>query len=288
MRQILVVILFITSAAVFAQKLKTVEGVYTYHAPENVTLEQAKRIALDRARIQALADAFGTLVSQYNATHLENRNGHSEVDFSSIGGSEVKGEWIETLGEPVYDIRYEGNMLVVSCSVRGKAREIVSASIDFQAKVLCNGIEDRFESDRFRNGDDLYLSFLSPVDGFLAVYMVDAEGQAFCLLPYRNQTTGIYPIKANHRYLFFHVQSAPHEERPFVDEYTMTCERSSEHNQLYIIFSPNQFVKAVDGNLQDGLPRQLSFKDFNKWLVKCRKQDKEMNLKKIPITIQKT
>jgi len=272
---------------VFGQKLKTVEGEYTYHAPENVTLEQARRTALDRAKIQALADAFGTIVSQYNATQVKNRNGQSSIDFTSIGGSEVKGEWIETIGDPIYNTMYEDGMLVVSVKVKGQVREILSASIDYQARILRNGIEDKFESDLFKNGDDLYLSFTSPVSGFLAVYLVDADNQAFCLLPYRNQTTGIYPIEANRHYLFFHEKSAPSEERPLVDEYVMTSERSSEHNQIYVIFSPNQFVKAVDGNLNDGLPRQLSSEDFNKWLANCRKKDTSMTLQMIPITIEK-
>lgn len=284
----ILLLLFVFPFAVQAQKIKTVEGEYTYYAPENVTPEDAKRIALDRAKIQALADAFGTIVSQYNTTQVENRNGHSNIDFTSIGGSEVKGEWIETIGEPVYKpIEFENGMMVVSVKVKGHAREIVSASIDFQARILRNGVEDKFQSDLFKDGDDLYLSFTSPVKGFLAVYLVDADHQAFCLLPYRNQTTGIYPIEANRHYLFFNEKAAPQQERSFVDEYIMTCERSSEHNQIYVIFSPNQFVKAVDGNLQDGLPRQLSFDDFNKWLVNCRKKDTSMTLRMIPITIEK-
>jgi hypothetical protein len=47
------------SLSAFAQKVKTVEGEYTYYAPENVTVEQAKITADDRAKIQALADEFG-------------------------------------------------------------------------------------------------------------------------------------------------------------------------------------------------------------------------------------
>lgn len=287
MKHFLVITLTLFSLTVLAQKTKTVEGEYTYHAPENVTLEQARRTALERAKIQALADEFGTIVSQTELSRVENVNGKSDVNFLSFGGTEVKGEWIETIGEPIYNIRYEGNMLVISCSVKGKAREIVSAQIDFTAKVLRNGTEEKFESAEFRNGDDLYLLFQSPVKGYLAVYLVDADAQAFCLLPYRNQTEGIYPIKANQRYVFFNERLAPSSERPQVDEYVMTTERSSEYNQICVIFSPNQFVKAVDGNLTDGLPRQLSSDDFNKWLAKCRKYDKDMNLKMIPITITK-
>ncbi len=270
-----------------AQKLRTVEAEYTYYAPENVTLEQAKQTALERARIQALADIFGTIVSQYNTTRVENSNEMSSVDFNLIGTSEVKGEWIETIGEPQYNIRYKNDMLVITCNVKGKAQEIVSAPIDLHVNVLRNGIEDKFENDQFHNGDDLYLSFQSPKNGFLAIYLVDADQQAFCLLPYKGQTSGIYPIEANRHYLFFNTKTATQEERLIVDEYAMTCERSTEYNHIYIIFSPNSFAKAVDTLTSNNLPRQLSFNDFNKWLVKQRKYDKQMNVRMIPISITK-
>lgn len=287
MKHILLLLSILVTLPVFSQKMKTVEGEYTYHAPENVTLEEAKRIALDRAKIQALADAFGTIVSQTNATHVQNRNGSSDIDFLSIGGSEVKGEWIETVGEPKYDISYEQGMLVVKVSVKGKAREIVSAQIDIKAKVLRNGTEDKFESDEFRDGDDLYLSFVSPVSGYLAVYLVDAEQKAYCLLPYRSQTDGIYKVEANRRYVFFNIKEAPPQERQYVDEYVMTCSRSSEYNQIYVIFSPQSFAKAADNTSSETLPRELNFEDFQKWLVRYRKIDANMMLEKKFVKIYK-
>lgn len=285
MKHILLLLSIFVTLPVFSQKMKTVEGEYTYHAPENVTLEEAKRMALDRAKIQALADAFGTIVSQTNATHVQNRNGGSGIDFLSIGGSEVKGEWIETVGEPQYDISYEQGMLVVKVSVKGKAREIVSAQIDIKAKVLRNGTEDKFESDEFRDGDDLYLSFVSPVSGYLAVYLVDAEQKAYCLLPYRSQTDGIYKVEANRRYVFFNIKEAPPQERQYVDEYVMTCSRSSEYNQIYVIFSPQPFAKAADNASAETLPRELNYKELQKWLTKYRKKDKSMNVIKKSIII---
>lgn len=288
MRKAVILLLLALSLPLLAQKTKTVEGEYTYYAPENVTVEQARRTALDRAKIQAIADEFGTIVQQTNTTRIQNRDGESASDFYSIGGSEVKGEWIETIGEPEYTISYESNMLVVTCRVKGKAREIVSAQIDIKALVLRNGTDDKFEDDDFKSGNDLYLSFVSPVKGYLAVYLIDDDNKAFCLLPYRSQTEGIYPIEANRRYVFFDIKSASPEERGYVDEYVMTCERSSEHNLIYIVFSPNPFAKAADNSSSDLLPREISFDDFQKWLVKCRKHDKEMNLRRIPIEITKT
>ena len=293
MRYKSIIALLLITLPVFSQKIKTVEGEYLYNAPENVTIEQAKRTAVERAKIQALATEFGTIVSQSSTTSIANINGESSTNVLVLSGSDVKGEWIEDLGEPKVQVNYEGDMLVVTAKVKGKAREILSAGVDFTSKILRNGKEDKFESDDFKNGDDLYLAFQTPAKGYLAVYLVDAENMAYCLLPYRNQTDGIYPVNANQRYLFFCPEEAPEGERALVDEYALTCERQMEYNYIYVIFSRNQFTKANDAasNKQidgyAGAPRELSYEDFQKWLSKCMKHDAEMNMKKIPIIIKK-
>lgn len=287
MKTLLFILFNFVVVSLWAQKLQNVSAEYIYHVPENMTLEEAKRVALDRAKIQALAEAFGTIVSQTNTTLVENRNGESDVDFFPIGGSEVKGEWIETIGEPVYDIHYEQAMLVIKVEVKGRAREILSAKVNVKAHILRNAIDDKYENDTFYDGDDLYLSFVSPVSGYLAVYLLDAEKQAYCLLPYREQTEGIYKIKANQRYLFFHSDEAPASERSFVDEYVMTCSQKLEQNLIYIIFSPNSFIKASDSQADMTLPRDLAYDDFQKWLATCRKHDTEMQLIRKTIIIRK-
>ena len=290
MKKYLLIFFVIFTLPVCAQKIHNVKGEYTYYAPENVTPEQAKRTALDNAKLKALADEFGTSMSEDVRSGGKVINGKSEEYFFSQGSSEVKGEWIETTDEPEYDIRYEGGQLIVTCRVKGKAREIVNAAIDIKAKVLCNGKEDKFESTQFKNEDDLYLSFQSPVNGYLAVYLEGEDGQVFCLLPYGEQKLGIYPIEAGRRYLFFDPQSASVSERDFVDKLYMTCGGTAEYNTIYIIFSPNQFTKASDSDktVQDGLtlPRQLPREDFYKWLAKCRKHDVGMNVKKVGVTVE--
>ena len=289
-KRIICVILcnFLFSAYISAQRVEKVCGEYTYTAPENVTLEEAKATALERAKIEALADKFGTIVSQNNSTIIKNNGESSKVDFFSLGGSDVKGEWIETLQEPTYEINYKDNVLMVKASVCGKAREIVNAGINFTAKILCNGIDQKNESDEFHSGDDLYLWFKSPAKGFLAVYLIDESQNAFCLLPYRSNENGKVDVKANKEYLFFSKKVVPTQEQSSVDEYTMTCDQSMESNKIYVIFSPNQFTKANDeDNKPNALPRQLSFKDFQEWLVKNRTHDKEMSVKVKNITIKK-
>ncbi len=271
-----------------AQQEKKVSIEYTYHAPEHISPIEAKRIALERAKLQAIADEFGTVMQRSNTTLIENQNGKSSIDMLSISESEVKGEWIETFGEPEYlSMTYEQNMLVVKVKISGRIREIVSATIPLKALILRNGTEDRFESDEFRNGDDLYLSFQSPRDGHLAVYLVDAARTAYCLLPYRSQTEGIYPIEANQTYTFFSAKHTSLTETHLIDEYVMTTDRTTEHNQIYIIYSPNPFTKAIDIKGSETLPRELSFENFRQWLSNCRKFDKEMQVEEKNIVIRK-
>lgn len=287
MRYFYTLIFLLAFASALADNLRTVEAEYIYYAPENVTIEDAKRIAIDRAKIQALADAFGTIVSQYNSTKIDNQNGNSSIDFHSIGGSDVKGEWLETIGEPVISISYEQEMLVIKVSIKGKAREITTASIDLQTAILRNGTDRKCVSTDFKDGDDMFLSFQSPVNGYLSVYLVDTENNAYCLLPYRAQQDGIYKVEANRHYLFFKASSVPSGERAVVDEYTMTCSRSFEQNDIYVLFSPNPYTKAVDNCLSELLPRELSFEKFQKWLLNIRKRDKDFQCRTYTIHISK-
>ena len=178
-------------------------------------------------------------------------------------------------------------MLTIKVTIVGKAREIKNANIDFEAKLLRNGTEEKFESDEFRNGDDLYLYFKSPINGYLAVYLLDENTQqVFCLLPYKSSGEPAYKIVHDKPYIFFSCQKA--EENPNeVDEYTMTCEHSMEQNTIYIVFSPNMFAKAFAEDGSIGLPRQLPLKEFQKWLGKCKAKDTNIQEKKKVITIEK-
>ena len=286
MKRLFWLISFLVSISASAQDVQTVEAEYVYEVPEDVSLSVAKQTALEKAKIRAIAEAYGTVVSESNTVRMANRNGISSVDFLFIGGSDVKGEWIETIRQPEYHIEYSADKLIVAVKVMGKIRELTTIAVDFQAKVLRNGTEDRFESEMFNNGDDFYLSFTSPVAGYLAIYLVDVGNDATCILPYQGQQDGIYAVKANQRYVFFSENDAAPVERPLVDSYNLTALYPIEQNQIYVVFSPQPFVKAADNGLEGQL-RQLKGDDFQKWLAKCRKRDVNMSVKMIPITIKK-
>lgn len=66
----------------------------------------------------------------------------------------------------------------------------------------------------------------------------------------------------------------------------MTCEKAAETNYIYIISSPNPFIKAID-NAVAGLPRELKYEDFQKWLTKNRTADKDMQVEIKNISVKK-
>ncbi len=273
----------------YSQNVKKVSATYTYYAPETVSIEEAKRTALERAKIQAIADEFGTVVSQSTSTIVSNKNGESDTKFFSIGGSDVKGEWIETIGEPVYDIKFENHFLVVSCAVKGKAREIKSAKIEFIAKPLRNGTSLKYESTEFKDGDDLYLYFKSPVDGYVTVYLLDEIAQTiYSILPYKDQIASAYPIEANREYIMFSGKDADKCDRSIVDEYTLTCENNKDFNTLCILFYPNgtDNINSFDNCIEDK-PLNALYVDFKKWLSKTLSSNQRIQFQEINISIFK-
>lgn len=273
----------------YSQRTTKVSASYTYYAPETMSIEEAKRVALDRAKIQAIADEFGTIVLQSTSTVIINKNGVSDTQFFALGGNDVKGEWIETIGNPEYQLQLENHFLIVTCSVKGKAREITSAKVEFTAKTLRNGMELRFEDVNFRDGDDLYLYFQSPTNGYLAVYLLDELTQTvYCILPYKTQTLSAYPVMANKEYVMFSRNNADKSERPMVDEYTLSCDNDKEFNTLFILFSPSQIGKrnGFDDSIEDK-PDNIPFKNFKSWLSKTLAKDNNIQFQELNITISK-
>jgi hypothetical protein len=176
---------------------------------------------------------------------------------------------------------------------RKEAAKLTRAELNSKANkvalLLRNGTDSKYESGDFRHGDDFYLLFKTPADGYLAVYLMDDSQNLFCLLPYRGDASGKTQVKAGKEYVFFSAGHAAPESSAFVDEYTMTCTKSSEQNFLYVIFSPNEFTKANDSQTDSKLilPRELPFEDFQKWLAKNRSRDKDMKVETKSLTIRK-
>lgn len=291
MKHYLAIILLPVSIWCSAQDVRTVSGEYIYYPPDTESYEMAKTKALNRAQIQILADTYGTVINSSSTTLMSAKDAHTDVEMISVGESMVKGEWLETIGEPEYVRFIDGNdVMAIKVIVKGKVRPLNPSAIEYRAKILRNGTDERYESLDFKSGDDIYLSFAAPVDGYLAVYLFDGTDSAYCLLPYLSVCAGAYPVTGGRNYIFFSPEHTDSFVKPHdVDEFNMTCEKQIELNRIYCIFSPKPFAQSVDMKVSsETLPREMKYSDFQKWLSRLRIKDTEMNVKTFDITVRKT
>lgn len=279
--------LSVVAISSYAGDIETVHGEYTYYGSKTESRADCERAALNGARAKALAEKFGTVVTQ-DTYQRDIVSDHGESTyFSMLNESAMKGEWIADTKEPVFSYELDSDgFYIVTCKVSGKAKEISNDAVDFAASVLRNGTRTVNADTRFKSGDDMYLYLKSPVDGYVAAFLVDGKNDVYSLLPYSNHSSGQVKVRHNKEYVFFHAASGEPEHGE-VDELVMTAEDDVEHNQLYVVFSPQPFSKVVDNYAGDNLPRMLPYDDFNKWLVKCRKYDSKMGVKIMNLEIKK-
>ncbi|MDO4826899.1 MAG: DUF4384 domain-containing protein [Bacteroidia bacterium] len=288
-RSFLMSVLLLLSVSAYAQGIRTVSGEYTYYPPDTESYELSKIKALQRAKEQILADVFGTVINSESTTVVSASQDKSAVNTFSVGNSVVKGEWLETVGEPIFSRFLDRNdMMAIKVKVTGRVREIVISTVDFDARILRNGVDDRFESTDFISGDDLFVSFRTPVDGYLVIYLYDGKDTAYCLLPYLSMSQGAFNVKGGERYVLFSSGEAVPPVKPTdVDEFTVTSEQPVEFNRIYCIYSPDEFAKALDVKSDlASLPRGVGFRDFQKWLVGIRIRDNRIVVKTFDITIK--
>lgn len=275
----------------FAGDIKHISITYDYISDNpNETPEQAERTAIQMAQQKALEEHFGLDVVGITSTMQRNRQEGQQVsstlDVFSLRETSVRGEWIETTSQKVFEKTFEKGFWHVKVYIAGRARNHSTDKPEIHYAFI-NNAHDKQNRDQYYDGDDIFLRFYSPVSGALCVYLVDAEKNAYCLLPYQSSTIGYQYVDANQEYFFFSTSNDFN-----ADEYTLNTMQSSEQNALYVIFSPNIFTKAVDQQAgknwrDEQLPRQLSYEDFMKWLAKNQTRDENMVVRREVVTIRK-
>lgn len=284
-KTIMLVVLLTFTTSLHAQREITDRGTVSYVVPDNVTISQAEMFAVESAKLKIIADNFGTVLERYDNTSIMNKEGISSVESLTFAGAEVRGEWIATIGEPKITRKVINNKFVIDVTIMGRIREIISAPIEFRAKVLRNGVTDNCESDRFKVNDMMYMSFQAPEDGYVSVYMTDGK-TVQCLFPYNGLPSEYMKVRSDERYVFFSKENSG-EIDPFrVSECMLGCNGDNEHDRLYVIFSPHKYSKAVDhADAREDLPRILSNEEFHTWLSRLRRLDKELTYKVFDIVI---
>ncbi len=310
-------ILFILSPFILlSQQTVKTSGEAQVELTENRSRQDVKKEAKDMATVNALERAFGSVIIQGNSTYISNVNTGKKTEtnsvFNMIANTSVKGEVVEVISEKYEDVKgykvIEGKKIEVTdilCKITIKARELAEPPVDFTTFPLaCTNINCKTTS--FAENDDFFLYFLSPVSGYLSVYL-DDKGYSQRLLPYSNMPVEYesgMPVKADREYVFFSKKPENNyfEDKDFEEDvYTLYSDSKKDINRLFIIFSKTPLNKPkLVSNVKTGqltkqeldegytMPKTLKSENFQKWLNKNRSyREKDMQVDIIDITITK-
>ena len=259
-----------------AQREAKVEGRFTLEVSENdnMTIADAWHKCEERAKTEALKSEFGEIVSSDVVDTNAEFNGKSSSSYWESTVTMAKGMWLGNTAPPVRSVEYKDSRLYFTVEVKGRGREVKQSTIDLKWETMKDVNGKMFPSTTFGNKERIYVKFRSPVAGYLAVYLLEPGADTgTCMLPYRNNASGQFRVKANRDYVLFDKS---------VDAtatiYNLTTKKEQESNRLIFIFSPNPFTKCNESAHY----KDLSFvqtADFQQWLSRCRRQDNDMVVK---------
>jgi hypothetical protein len=285
---------FFISFNCFAQKTVISNGEYLLRIEKNWTEDYAVSKAKEKAKINAIENAFGTVITQGNAIYINEINTSSQTKsdmvFTSVGNVLVNGEWISTIDEKI-QFKDSADFRWVKAFIKGNVREL--KKIPFTPEVFtltCN--QQKCSTEVFNSGQELVVYFKAPTNGFVTIYLDDSK-QAQRLLPYsRNGSATTFQVNADQPYYFF---SKTDSKQQNVDEVELFTESVLEQNNLYILFSKSDFDKPllnatklneVD-NTKYTLPASMEITKFQTWLQELRSFNRNIELKTILLTIKK-
>lgn len=299
---LLFAIMSITSITAFCQKAEVVDITETAEifATKNESEASAKQRAIEAAQLEGLYKAFGMSISQMYEITESSEDG---TQAFSISTTDVNGEWIQDLAEPKITVKPSDGGYWYIATVKGRGRRIAREHVDLDVRFLYGLDEDRQQcKGDYDEGDNFYLYFCSPIDGYLTVYLRDDdENQTMqAILPYEGQGGEAYTIKADKKYIFFSKEKAEPEMAKFTRALKLYSRKWVDVNTVYIVFSPNPFSrskttanKSEEQTVNIGsqkinlMPRETTAKNFRKWLSKRQCEDYKLQLKQKQITIKK-
>lgn len=262
------------TVAMHAQREAKVTGKFTLEVGDNdnITLRDAKHKCVENAKIEAVKAEFGEMVtSDIIETNVQDDGQQTSSFFMESTQSSAKGDWLGDTKEPEIAVEYQDGKLLFTAEVWGVAREIIQSKIDLKCNIMRDGNGKKVRTDAFASGERIYLDFRAPSSGYVAIYLLDGNDEASCLLPYPRAQVGRFEVIGGRDYLFFDKESDPQAVY-----YKMTTKREVEDNNIVVIFSPNPFTKCNDITGDARHPNSLSQRDFRKWLLKCQRADHEM------------
>lgn len=267
--------------AITTATAKNVSGTSVYLVPETQSLYEARHIAAERARTEALEASFGSLVSMVSTASIAD----GVVGFRSTGRSEVCGIWLRDTQRPIQKVYWDDKLetLTIETKVQGQVEELTGGKADIVSVPLREESSNAQPAVEFNDGDRLFLRFRSSEAGYLAVFLMDDVGKVHTALPYRQSGRSTAEIEKGKEYLFFSGES------PVSDTYRLRTSRSAEICRLCIVFSTTPFSgSALESFSSSDRANSQNFEDFDRWLLRQRQSDRNTQVVFHDIIIRKT
>jgi hypothetical protein len=290
------------SGKVFSQNEKVSEGLAEIKLEANATIEQTKQKAINAAKINAIESAFGSVVLEGNSLYTVNKQEGTKLEFNQIFNSIsdvfVNGDWIKDIEKPIVERHLKGDDIFYTAKVKGLIRELKNIPVSFTAKALsCE--KKSCETEIFNNGQDFYLFFKAPNDGYLSVYIdIPIEHTTFRLLPYKQDANlGSVFVKADEEYVFFSPAKADVKSKAHVDELVLSLSNPSvpENNKLFVMFRPavpiekpvlSKTKPEISNAKNLEMPLHLKSEDFQLWMQQLRARNNDIQLFSTYITVK--
>lgn len=304
---LLLIVLWPTLA--IAQYTIKATGEFSMRIEDDMSLNEARRLAVQYAQLNAIENEFGKVLIQDNATYMQSRGSGNKTEattsFNFVSNSYVKGEWVEDITQPVFKELQQGNERWLSVTVKGKIREVSTASSGYEAFTLsCPNTKCKTQS--FYDGQDLYCYFKSPEDGYLSIYLCDPEFKyTFLMLPYNGSLLkNAVPIKADKDYVFFNRSADYFNDGMAIDEQIISLPacRISQKYQLLFLFSTAPLIKPTmedettttrklldAASIKQGYSLQKGMPDekFSTWLDAYRVRNRKLQVSQLSIDVNK-
>jgi hypothetical protein len=295
------ILIFISTYIGLAQNINKIKAKGEYTAKfetNNVVLFITKCTEL--AKINAIENVFGRVIMQGNSTYIQNSSNDSKNEsyssFNFISDTYVNGEWLSDIEEPEItypQMEYKGKReLWIKVVVNGYVSEITSAPIGFQFSLLSCDNNINCKAEIFKEKQDIFFYFKSPVSGYLAIYLdAPLENKTFKIFPYqKSKNSSNIKIEKDIEYILFSKKRNLLNEP--VDEIIpyLTKPNTPEVNKLFVLFSPDQeMIKPIlNTNISDKnfeLPTSISSPEFQKWIQVLKSYNKNVQISTSYITI---
>lgn len=271
----------------YAQRTAKVVGEWEVKISDDteVTFYEAKKRCIELAKNNAIKQEFGEWI------------GHTIdiVDYSKDGKSSNssyeerivvrgKGEWLEDVRAPELEMKYIDGTIFLKARVWGNAREVVSNNVMLKWMIQHDDNGIRKATTILQNRERFFVNFISPIDGYVAIYLMEDNGNGSCLLPYRRSNVRSYKVKGGKDYTFFDKEM---DLDPLVDRLVLSTKKSRERFTIWLVFSPNEFTKCLDKAVDSKHPNAVSIKEFREWKLQNQLIDHNMQFESRTVIVVK-